>query len=488
MEIEPDTCYRALLARDSRFDGLFFVAVRTTGVYCRPICTARTPRRDHCEFFASAALAEGKGFRPCLRCRPELAPGHSTVDAARTLARVAAARIDAGELQNGDGLEGLARALKISSRQLRRAVRAEFGVSPIELAQTRRLLLAKQLLAETRLPIVQVAYASGFESARRFNALFRSHYGLTPSRMRRAAGGAAQADSLRLLLAYRPPFSWDSMLRFLAARAIRGVERVEGDAYLRTARIGPCLGWLKAQPARGRDALSVRLSTSLTPVLAKVLARLRALFDLNARPDVIADHLRRDPRLKPSVGRNPGLRVAGAFDGFETTLRGVIGQRVSVRAATTIAGRLAHALGEPIQTPFEGVDRLAPSAETIARTAPARLAALGVPVARATALRDLARAVERGEIELAPGVDPLETMRLLERIKGIGPWTAQYVAMRVLQWPDAFPSGDLVLQRAAGAESASRLERTAEPWRPWRAYAAVHLWETIRDAKETRNS
>src|SRR5436190_11167659 len=290
MTTTDDIYYRALVARDTRFDGVFFVGVRTTGIYCRPVCTAKTPGRKSCRFFASAALAEQAGFRPCLRCRPELAPGHAPVDNSRTVARIAAARIEAGALNDGGNLEDLAASFGLSSRQLRRLVRKELGVSPIQLAQTNRLLMAKRLIAETQLSMVQVARAAGFESVRRFNALFRSHYRLTPSALRRASGTMVAADCLRLRLAYRPPLDWAAMLRFLAARAIPGVECVTGVAYHRTVGVGEHRGWLSVSPVADRHLLTVELSTALAPSLPAILVRLRHLFDLDARPDVIAGH------------------------------------------------------------------------------------------------------------------------------------------------------------------------------------------------------
>src|SRR5437588_715341 len=275
MTIDHDVCYRALCARDARFDGVFFVGVKTTGIYCRPVCTAKTPGRDHCRFFASAALAEQAGFRPCLRCRPELAPGHAPVDSVRSIALAAAARIEAGALSDGGSLEELAAGLGLSSRHLRRSVRKELGVSPVELAQTNRLLLAKRLIAETQLPLVQVAFAAGFESVRRFNALFRSHYRLTPSMLRRTASKPVADDCLRLMLAYRPPLDWEAMLRFLAARSIPGVECVAGGAYHRTVGLGEHRGWLRVSPIADRNMLAVDLSTALAPALPSILVRLR---------------------------------------------------------------------------------------------------------------------------------------------------------------------------------------------------------------------
>ena len=479
MQIDDETCYRALAARDARFDGLFFVGVTTTRIYCRPICPARTPGRDRCRFFSDTALAERQGFRPCLRCRPELAPGHAPVDAVRRTARIAAVRIEAGALNEGGSLETLARDLGLSARQLRRAVRQEYGVSPIELAQTRRLLLAKQLLTESDLPIVRVAYASGFESLRRFNALFRSHYRLTPTTMRRSAPRAHARDSIRLSLAYRPPLAWDALLGFLSGRATAGVERIEGRAYLRTAAIGPHRGWLKVEPIAARNALAVELAMSLTPALPEILGRLKDLFDLGARPDVIASHLQSDPHLADLLNRCPGLRVPGAFDGFELTVRAILGQRVSVRAATTLAGRLAVRFGEPVEGPFPGLDRLSPAPERLADAQDSELTGLGIAAPRAAAIRAIARAVARRELDLKPSPDPEALMTALKAYPGLGDWTAQYIAMRALRWPDAFPASDLGLLKAFGEPSPRRLHDAAEAWRPWRAYAAMYLWSQV---------
>jgi AraC family transcriptional regulator of adaptative response / DNA-3-methyladenine glycosylase II len=479
MTIDDDACYRALLARDARFDGVFFVGVKTTGIYCRPVCTARTPGRDRVRFFPSAALAEREGFRPCLRCRPELAPGQAPIDAVRTVARVAASRIEAGELNNGGSLARLAADLGVGERQLRRAVRRELGVSPVELAQTTRLLLAKRLIAETNLPMIEVAFASGFESVRRFNALFRSHYRLTPSAMRRLRPSQQTADCLRLLLAYRPPYPWRRLLSFLELRATGGVECVAGGAYRRSVAIGEHRGWLAVAPLPDRNLLAVELATSLSPVLPAILSRLRNLFDLDARPDVIVAHLRSEPALARHAARRPGLRVPGAYDGFELAVRAILGQQVSVKAASTLAGRLAARFGEPLETPFACLNRLTPTAERLARARTGELAALGMTRPRAESIRALARAVARHEIDLAPGPDPAEIAAALVRLPGIGDWTAEYIAMRALRWPDAFPAGDLGLLRATGLKSARALGKLAEAWRPWRAYAAMYLWDSL---------
>jgi AraC family transcriptional regulator of adaptative response / DNA-3-methyladenine glycosylase II len=478
MEIDDEICHRALDARDTRFDGLFFVGVTTTKVYCRPICPARTPARIHRRFFSNSALAEKGGFRPCLRCRPELAPGYAPIDSVRRTARAAAGRIEAGALNDGGTIEQLARDLGLSGRQLRRAVKQEFGVTPIEMAQTQRLLLAKQLLADSRLPIIQVAFASGFDSVRRFNALFRSHYRLTPTRMRRASQSRCNGDCVQLSLSYRPPMHWDALLRFLAGRATAGVEWVENRAYHRTAALGKHRGWLKVEPVPGQNALSVELSTALVRALPEVLSRLKNLFDLSARPDVIASHLATDGRLAAVAAHSAGLRVPGAFDGFELAVRAVLGQRISVRAATALAGRLTYRFGEPIETPFPQLNRLSPPPSLLADTAEADLTALGVSTSRAATIRNIAQAVAARQLDLQPGAEPESATRVLQAIPGIGDWTAQYVAMRALRWPDAFPAADLGLLKASGTRSPERLRETAEAWRPWRAYAAMYLWES----------
>lgn len=480
MTLPDDLCYRALTARDSRFDGVFFVGVKSTGIYCRPVCSAKTPGRKSCEFYESAAPAERAGFRPCLRCRPELAPGLAPVDQGRRLARAAAKRIEAGALNEGGSLEELAASLRISARQLRRVVQKELGVSPVELAQTNRLLLAKRLIAETQLPMVEVAFAAGFESVRRFNALFRSHYRLTPSELRRSSATGVASDCLRLVLAYRPPYDWAALLRFLAARAIPGVECVSGETYHRTVRIGPHRGWLSVSQVQGKNLLAVELATALAPALSSILVRLRNLFDLDARPDVIERQLSQDPLLGSSVKLRPGLRVPGAFDGFELSVRAVLGQQVTVRGATTLAGRFAERFGEKMVTPLPCLNRLAPTAESLASARSATLAGLGVPGARAETLRNLARVVSRGEIDLEAGSDPEETGSRLMELPGIGAWTAEYVAMRALRWPDAFPAADLGLIKGSGLKNARELENEAEKWRPWRSYAAMHLWEGLR--------
>jgi AraC family transcriptional regulator, regulatory protein of adaptative response / DNA-3-methyladenine glycosylase II len=474
MTLDAETCWKALSARDARFDGRFLVGVRTTGVYCRPVCPARTPRRDRCEFFSRAAEAERDGYRACFRCRPELAPGGGPVDAVPRLVAAAVSRIDEGFL-NEASVDDLAASLGVTARHLRRAVGSELGVSVIDLAQSRRMALAKQLIQDTSLPMAEVAFAAGFSSVRRFNALFRARFGRSPSGLRRAHGDEAPA-ALALRLDYRPPIDWQAMLEFLAGRCTAGVEQIDGAAYRRTVRIGRRTGWVSVTRDPRRDALRAEVSLSLASALLPLVARLRALFDLDAHPGAVAAALRRDPLLAPSVRRVPGLRVNGAFDGFESAVRVVLGQQVSVRAATTVAGRVAAALGEPVQTPFPGLDRLPATAEAVLAAGEDRLARIGMPGARARTLLALARAVLSGELSLSRGADPELVRERMLALPGVGPWTANLVAMRALGAPDAFPAGDLGVLRALGTSSALAAEARAEAWRPWRAYAAMHLW------------
>jgi len=476
VELDPDTCHAALRARDRRFDGVFFVGVTSTGVYCRPICPARLPGRTRCRYFTRAAHAELAGFRACLRCRPELAPGRGTVDAVPALARAALARIDAGYLDERS-VEALADRLGVTARHLRRSVVAELGASPLALAQTRRLALAKQLLHDSRLPITDVAFAAGFASLRRFHAAFHARFGRPPAALRRAiADPAARVDVVTLRLDHRPPLHWPALLAFLAARAIPGVEQIDGDRYRRTAAIDGRVGWLAVRPVAARPAVELTLSAGLVPRLAAVVARVRALLDLDAHPAAIADALGRDPRLADAIAARPGLRVPGCFDGFELAVRAVLGQQVSVAAASTLAGRLVAQLGAPLADPPPGwpACRFPTAAEVVAAGA-ARIAAIGLPRARAEAIVALARAVDAG-LELVPGADPATTMAALTDLPGIGPWTASYLAMRALRWPDAFPAGDLIIRRALGVTTTAAAERAAAAFRPWRAYATVHLW------------
>ena len=475
--------YSAVASRDPRFDGVFYVGVTSTGIYCRPICPAKTPKASNCRFFRSAEAAEKASFRPCLRCRPELAPGNAPVDDSRRIATLLAYRIEEGALDNGAGLEEIAKRFGWSSRQLRRMVQKELGVSPIELALTRRLLLAKQLLTETVLPVTDVAFASGFASVRRFNDAFSRRYGMPPTRLRRAANGSAaengSAESFTLQLSYRPPFDWSGVMRFLGARTVKGVEWVEGDTYLRTARLGTHTGWIRVRHAPDKRVLLVELTHSLMPVLPAVLGRLRHVFDLTARPDVIDAKLSEDPTLLDAVARNPGLRIPGAFDGFELAVRAILGQQVSVKSARTLAGRFAEAFGDELATPHMGLTRLSPTPERIAGAPPRQLVSLGILESRARSIIHLAQEIAAGRLTLEAGAEPNETIARLSALPGIGAWTAQYIAMRALRWPDAFPSGDIAVRKKLGGVTAARAEERSRAWSPWRSYATLHLWSSV---------
>jgi AraC family transcriptional regulator of adaptative response / DNA-3-methyladenine glycosylase II len=472
MELNTDLCYQALLTHDARFDGAFFVGVASTGIYCRTICPAKTPLRKNCAFYPSAAAAEHAGFRPCLRCRPELAPGNARVDAVSRLAASIASRIEDGALTEG-GVEDLAAELGISDRHLRRVIEREFGVSPIELAQTQRLLLAKRLLTDTDLSITDVAFASGFSSLRRFNALFKERYRLNPMQLRKGRPTSAASQTLVCEVAYRPPLDWEALRTFLVGRASCGVEAMDNHRYLRTVAVGKHRGWIVVAPSPKKSTLRVELSASLAPALLPTLSRVKRLFDLAADPQRIASH------LGPLAAERPGLRVPGAFDGFELAVRAILGQQISVRAATTLAGRFATAFGEPIETPFEALTHLAPTAERIAQAEVSKFVALGIITARANTILALARAVAEGNIRLQPGAEIEPTLGQLKELPGIGEWTAQVIAMRALAWPDAFPHTDLGIYKALGETNPKRVLDIAEAWRPWRAYATMHLWKTL---------
>lgn len=471
--LDAQHCYEVVKARDARFDGVFFVGVSTTGVYCRPICRVRTPGRDRCSYFENPAAAEAAGFRPCLRCRPELAPGKAPVDAAQRIANRAVSRIDAGALNEGS-VETLASELGVSSRQLLRVVEGEYGVSPLALAQTRRLLLAKQLLTDTSLKVIDVAFASGFSSVRQFNRQFQQQYRLNPRALRRQAGGKRD-ELVRLKLGFRPPLAWLPLVRFLAGRAGVGTEKVREGAYWRTVRLGKARGFIRAEPL-SENLLGVQVSPSLLPVLPELRARLRCLFDLEANPAIIDSFLKRQPELRAHLRRTTGLRVPGTLNGFELALRAILGQQISVKAATTVFGRFVDVFGGKLETPDPEVNRVAPDADDVANATLQQLIDRGLNRRRAESVQALARAVADGALRLEPQGDATQTRAALQELPGIGPWTAEYVAMRALGDPDAFPHSDLGLMQALQLDKPAALLARAEAWRPWRAYAALHLW------------
>jgi AraC family transcriptional regulator, regulatory protein of adaptative response / DNA-3-methyladenine glycosylase II len=478
MTLDPATCYRALRARDARFDGRFFVAVSSTRIYCRPVCTVKPPRIENCRFYSSAAAAEVAGYRPCLRCRPELAPGNASVDATMRVAQAAASLIEDRTFAV-EGLPAIASYLGITDRHLRRAFGAAFGVSPVEFAQTQRLLLAKRLLTDTGLPVTEIAFASGFSSLRRFNALFKRRYRLQPGQLRRHMNGemAPVADVLNFELGFRPPYDWPAVITFFGTRAVAGVEMLADTCYRRTVRMASegkeHLGWIEIEFSPGKPALRVAISASLARVLPPVLSRVKTLMDLSCNPTEVAETLGGLARFRP------GIRIPGAFDGFEVAVRAILGQQVTVAAARTVAGRFAAALGDPVVTPFDALTTVFPTAARVADTAAGLIARLGMPGARARAVTALARGVAAGDLVLTPHTNIDETLERLRALPGVGEWTVQYIAMRALAWPDAFLHTDLGVMRALREKNVRRVLEVGEAWRPWRAYAVMHLWNSM---------
>lgn len=483
--LDRDVCYRALRTRDARFDGRFYTAVVSTGIYCRPICPARTPKLENCLFLPSAGAAHQMGFRPCLRCRPEVAPGlagwrgtASTVS--RALSLIAEGGFDEG------GADELAARLGVGARHLRRLFDRHVGASPVSVAQAHRILFAKKLIGETALSMTDIASASGFGSVRRFNAVFHDTYGRAPSELRRTTtrAGEEAGPAVVLKLPFSAPYDWRGILEFLAARAIPGVEAVSGDTYRRTFALGDATGLLEVSAPARASHLVATILTSDVKALGAIVARLRRLFDLDADIVAVDAHLARDRALARGVRERPGVRVPGAWEPFELAVRAVLGQQVSVRAATTFAGRIVAAHGRPLRAPLGSLGDGSPTVlfPSPAALAKADLTRIGLTRARAATLSALAAAVAASP-DLLSAADTLDdTLSELCALPGIGPWTAQYIAMRALRQPDAFPASDLGLLRAmetkAGRPTPAALAERAEAWRPWRAYAALRLWTT----------
>lgn len=488
MRLDTDAAYQALAARDARFDGHLFVGVASTGVYCRPICRVRTPQRRNCRFFATPAQAEAAGFRPCLKCRPEIAPGAdlpwTLMDASRTLARQAALALDA-QVANGDlaALAALATRLGVSDRHLRRIFRAEQGVTPMQYLQTRRLLLAKQLLTDSIMPVAQVALAAGFRSLRSFNAAFVARYRMSPSRLRGTAeeefAANDRAAAVTIALAYRAPFDHATLLRFFAQRAIPGIEVVSGLGLRRTLRAGILAseaGWIEASFEPERDRVRLRFAPALAGASARVVAAARRWLDLDAAPAHI-------DRVLADLPGAPGIRLPGSLDGFELAVRAVLGQQITVAAACTLASRLVARFGEPAATPWVELTHGFPGPARLAAATIDEVAGLGIVRQRAGALIALARAWPDLEQRLTPAAAPEAIIATLCELPGIGPWTAHYIAMRALGWPDAFPPRDVAvlkaLQHRFGTTHPREAEALAETWRPWRAYAVLRLWNSL---------
>ena len=481
----PRVCEKARHSRDARFDGLFFTAVRSTGIYCRPVCPAPAAKRANVRYFANAAAAEAAGFRPCLRCRPELAPGnaywqHSDDVVARALKLMAD-----GALAE-QSVEQLAARVGVGARQLRRLFVDRVGAPPRSVQATQRLLFAKQLLTETALPVTEVALASGFRSLRRFNAAFAQANRIQPRQLRRQPRAARDAP-LVLRLGYRPPYAFDTLLDFLRARALPGVEVVDAHSYARVFGTADAPGWLRLDAwPHGEPALRLQLHCPQPAQLLGVVTRLRRMFDLDANPAVIAQAFAPDPLLGPLCASCPGLRVPGGWDGFEIAVRAVLGQQISVTRARNLATRIVQQFGAAVTAPApDGLERLFP---TPAALATADLGSIGLTRARAATLTTVAQALLDGRVDFRPEQSLDEFVTRWTALRGIGPWTAHYIALRMQVDPDAFPAADLVLLREAGRDgvaltTTAALTARAEAWRPWRAYAAVHLWRAASAAQ-----
>lgn len=460
--MEAEACYRALLARDARFDGLFFTAVRTTRIFCRPVCPARTPLRRNVEFFANASAAQAAGYRPCLRCRPEVSPDLPVWGGTSATVNRALRLIDGGALDSGS-TEDLSDRLGLTDRHLRRLFLEHVGVPPVVVAQTRRTLFAKKLITETNLPFVEIAFASGFASLRRFNEAIRSTYHRNPKELRRVSPSNASAEPyVELKLHYRPPYDWDALLAFVRLRAIPGLETVDENTYQR--------GNITVRNRAAEHCLIVRIEAESAARLRSIAEQVRFFFDLRANASEIAGHLGKSKVLKDVVKKHPGLRLPGSWDPFELAVRAILGQQVSVKGASTLAGRLVERFGPP------RTDMLAD----------ADLGSVGLTKARAETIRSFARAVVDGRVRFDDALSGPEMIGRMCELPGIGPWTANYIAMRALGDPDAFPASDLGLLKASGLASPRRLEEMAEAWRPWRSYAALHLWESLRK-KESKS-
>jgi AraC family transcriptional regulator of adaptative response / DNA-3-methyladenine glycosylase II len=474
MDLDPTVCEAARRSRDPRFDGRFFIAVVTTGIYCRPVCPAPSPRERNVLYFPTAAAAAESGFRPCLRCRPETSPGApawlgTSISVSRALRLI-------GELGLAEeSIEDLAAHLGLGARQLRRLFLQHLGASPVAVVQTRRIHFAKTLIDETNLPFTQVAMASGFGSVRRFNASFRKLYQRTPSEIRRLARTVPLRPTGRYAfrLLFRPPFDWRGLLNFLAPRAIPGVEQVDGESYRRVISFGEHAGQIEAKLARARNAIELMVDFPDVRHLMLIVERTRRMFDLQAEPASIASVLQRDAAMAGRLHHRPGLRVPGAWDGFELSVRAILGQQVTVKGATTLAGRIVRAFGRPVEF-GGGLTHIFPTPRVLAE---ADLTSAGLTRSRANTIRQLALAVANGELDFTKATGSEGFLRRLRAVPGVGDWTVQYIAMRALGEPDAFPASDLGLLRASGVKTAKELEELSNRWRPWRAYAAMQLWQ-----------
>jgi AraC family transcriptional regulator of adaptative response / DNA-3-methyladenine glycosylase II len=493
--LDQDQCYRAFQAKDARFDGRVFVCVTSTGIYCRPVCPARVPKRANCIFVASAAAAEAQGFRSCLRCRPETAPGTPAWSGTEASVARALRLIEEGALDEG-GVDELAARVGLGERQLRRLFLAHIGATPQVVAGNRRLLAAKQLISETDMSMADIAFAAGYQSLRRFNDAVRASYGAAPTELRRGKARASASDAITLRIGLRPPFNWPQLLGYLAFRAMPGVEEISDRHYRRSFRLGQTRGLLHVTQGAKPNSLDVAIRidettrSNISAPMRQIAARTRRIFDADADPAAVAAALGADPVLGPRLAAAGGIRVPGAFDGFELGVRAIIGQQVSVKGATTLAGRVVARCGTELTAPDGAITHYFPTAQDLAE---ADLDGLGLTGGRIRTLKAFARAVADGSVSFSPGANLEEKIEELCAVSGIGPWTAHYIALRAVGEPDAFPAADLGLRKAASAEatpiSTQALETMAERWRPWRGYAALLLWmmpetEPMADAAE----
>ena len=483
--------YSAFKAKDTRFDGRFFAGISSTGIYCRPVCKAKKPKIENCNFYPTAAAAEQAGYRPCLLCRPELAPGTAIVDASASLA-LRAARLLEENCGTGQSLDEIAGRLGYTDRHLRRVFTAEYNVSPVQYLQTCRLLLAKNLLTDTNLSVLDVAMAAGFGSLRRFNDLFKKQYRLSPTSLRKQAAGKENRDSdaaanIILALGYRPPYRWEQILRFLAQRAIPGIEVIKENEYLRTVKFFAkekkkyLKGWIRVGNIPKKNTLKVTISPELLPALPQILAKVRQLFDLHCDPETIYEVLSPMNNMHPNLCV-PGTRLPGCFDPFEMAIRAVLGQQITVKAASTLAARLVNTYGSPIQTGIDGLTHIFPLPENIIdldTPIANNLGPLGITSARAKTILGLSKAFVQKEINFDQSADPEIEIKKLLALPGIGNWTARYIAMRAMSWPDAFLETDAGIKKALAPRTEKEMISMSEAWRPWRSYATINLWNSL---------
>ena len=485
-EINTEGWYAAFKSKDTKFDGRFFVGVSSTGIYCRPVCRAKLPKPQNCHFYSTAALAEQAGYRPCLLCRPELAPGVSITDSTSALVHKAARFLEEN-CASGESLPQLARRLGYTDRHLRRAFTAEYGVSPVQYLQTCRLLLAKNLLTDTNLSVSDVAMATGFGSLRRFNDLFKRQYNLSPSALRKQSFGEQKTErDITLTLCYRPPYNFEQMLSFLALRAIPGVELVRNGEYLRTVRVATnkqkyICGWVRVGNRASENALTVTFPETLLPILTHVLARVRQLFDLDCAPQAVGEILESMNDISPNLFVL-GTRLPGCFDSFELTVRAILGQQITVKAARTLAARLVNTYGMPIETGIDGLTHIFPLPEdftAIGNDISSQFGVLGIISTRAKTILALANTFIDETVDFSLCATPEVEIEKLVEISGVGKWTASYIAMRTMGWSDAFLETDVAIKKALAPLTAKEMLVLSEKWRPFRSYATINLWNSL---------